>query len=98
MPFLQFASSHIATNHLSSVIGESSKIVPTLVENCFLQPLHCHVKRVEMNECSADPQNGQVTPSGQRRLTIKSWQTCLSEKYRMASCSVSGRAFSMRPI
>ena len=39
-PFLQFAKSHIAVNHLSRPIGESSNMVPTLSENfrrgCFV--------------------------------------------------------------
>jgi len=32
-PFLLLVMSQMATNHLSSPIGESSKIVPTLTEN-----------------------------------------------------------------
>ena len=32
-PFLQFTISHIAQNHLSRPIGESSNTVPTLSEN-----------------------------------------------------------------
>ena len=45
-------------------MGESSMIVPDLAENCFLQPLHFHTRRVLMNEF-LDPQCGQVgLPSG----------------------------------
>src|ERR1039458_5023902 len=39
-PLRQFASIHMATIHLSSPRGESWKMVPTLTENCFLQPRH----------------------------------------------------------
>ena len=38
MPFLQLVMNKTAVIHLSSVIGESSKIVPTLTVNCFLRP------------------------------------------------------------
>ena len=45
MPFLQFTSNHAAGSHLSSGMGESSKIVPTLALNCRLvwTDLHCRV-------------------------------------------------------
>src|ERR1039458_2052715 len=39
-PLRQFASIHMATIHLSSPSGESWNMVPTLTENCFLQPRH----------------------------------------------------------
>ena len=35
----------MAGNHLESGIGLSSKIVPTLTENCFRQSLHCQIRR-----------------------------------------------------
>ena len=35
IPFLQLTSIQRAASHLSSEIGESSKMVPTLTENCF---------------------------------------------------------------
>ena len=51
MQFLQLTSIHIATIHLSRVMGESSKMVPTLTVNCFLQPLQNQMRRVLMKEC-----------------------------------------------
>src|ERR1017187_1448982 len=71
MPFLQLQMSQTAVIHLSMPSGESSKIVPTLMVNCFLQPLQNHMRRVEMNECSHDPHRGHsIFPSGQRSVGI----------------------------
>lgn len=46
MPFLELAASQTAGSHLSRPSGESSKIVPTLTLNCFLQLLHFQTRRV----------------------------------------------------
>src|SRR5467141_152151 len=71
--------------------AESSKIVPTLTVNCFLHPLQNHMRRVEIKECSVEPQRGQVTlPVGQRRDTAYSKVFCGSEKKLTASCNVLG--------
>lgn len=82
MPFLQLVSIQIATSHLSSLIAESSKMVPTFTENCLRHPafLHFHKRRVEMYECSFPPHVGQIGPSGQRSLATKSVATSRSEK------------------
>src|SRR5881409_493931 len=45
-PFLLLLISQIQTSHLSSGIAESSKIEPSLTENCFLHPLHFQTRRV----------------------------------------------------
>src|ERR1017187_6668385 len=69
-PFLQLTTIQKAVIHLSSEIGESSKIVPTLTLNCRLQPLQNHIRRVLRKECSVPLQRGHlITPSGQRMLT-----------------------------
>src|SRR6266536_2015006 len=71
--------------------GESSKIVPTLIVNCFLQPLQNQMRRVEMKECSAEPQRGQlILPSGQRSMIANANARSASEKYTIASCRVFG--------
>ena len=68
MPFLQLQIIQTAVIHLSSEIGESSKMVPTLAVNCFLHPLQNQIFRVFTNELLSDSQRGQVTLlSGQRR-------------------------------
>jgi hypothetical protein len=41
-PFFASVMIHIATSHLSRPSGLSSKIVPTLTENCLRQPLQFH--------------------------------------------------------
>src|ERR1700716_3835340 len=92
MPFLQLAISQTAMSHLSRPIGESSKIVPTLTENCFwvCLALHSHRRRVFKNRTPFDPQVGQETPSGQRRATRKERQASGSEKNRTACKRVVG--------
>src|SRR5207245_6531054 len=76
MPFLALAMSQIAANHLSSPSGESSKMVPTLDENCRFGCLtwHSHRRRGGMKRTSAAPQVGQVTPLGHRISTMKARQ------------------------
>ena len=71
----QLPSIHMATTHLSSPIGESSKMVPTLTEDCFRQSLHCHRLRFRMKVTAADPQpiRGHTARSGQRIFATKSW-------------------------
>src|SRR4029079_1512225 len=90
IPLSEFAASQIAGSHLSSPSAESSKIVPTLTLDCFLQDLHFHRRRVETYEYSRPPQWGQRKPSGQRRPATKSVATSRSEKYAMASRRLVG--------
>ncbi len=82
IPFRSPASIHMAGSHLSKPMGESSKIVPTFTLDCFLQSLHCHMRRVLMKPTLAEPQpiRGQAGPFGNRSFTIKSWARSLSEK------------------
>jgi hypothetical protein len=69
-PFLKLAGIHIAIIHLSSPIGESSKMVPIFKANYFLQPLQGQILRVFTNEFFADPQRGkETTPFAQRSST-----------------------------
>src|SRR5438552_905122 len=79
-PFLQFTIIHSAASHLSRPMGESSKMVPTLTENCFLQLRHFQIRRVERNEVSPLSQRTQRTPSGQRSVTRNDRQMSRSEK------------------
>src|SRR5581483_485117 len=90
MPFFALAMSQIAASHLSRLMGESSKIVPTLTLNCFLQPLHFQTYRVLRYECSVPPHAGQTGPSGQRRRATYWTQTSGSEKCRTACMRVVG--------
>src|SRR5882672_2789849 len=52
----------MAQSHLSRPIGESSKIVPTLTENCFWQSRHFHIRRVLRNESLSAAQRGHTGP------------------------------------
>lgn len=63
-----------AGSHFSKGMGLSSKMVPTLAENCFLQARHFHRRRVDRKDSSLASQRGQVTPCGQRSLTMKARQ------------------------
>src|SRR5260370_7108984 len=67
-PLVAAVNNQTAGNHLSSPSGESSKILPTLTENCFRHFLQRQIARVLMNHISLLPQpkRGQVTPSGHR--------------------------------
>src|SRR5436305_3441490 len=80
-------------SHFSMGSGESSKIVPTLMENCFRAclALHSQSLRVAMNRTSVRPQVGQTTPFGQRSATMNSRQVSGLSKWRTASRSVRGR-------
>ena len=80
MPFLEFAVSQTAGSHLSKPSGESSKMVPSLTENCFLQPLHFQMRRVVRYECSVLLHRGQTGPLGQRRFATNSVATSRSAK------------------
>src|ERR1017187_4611516 len=91
MPFLQLASIHIASIHLSRLIGESSKIVPTLTVNCFLHSRHFHISRVLKNDSRLAWQRGQAGPLGQRTAATVLRQVIGSEKCRAASIRFSGR-------
>ena len=90
MPFFALEISHKADIQMSNPSGLSSMIVPTFTLNCFLQPLHFHILRVEMNVLLADWQRGHTTPSAHRSSTMNLRQVSASEKYRIASASVSG--------
>ncbi len=46
-PVRELVSNQTAGSHLSNPIGESSKIVPALTENCFLHARHFHRWRVD---------------------------------------------------
>src|SRR5580693_2836320 len=101
MPFLQLASIHIAVSHLSRPIGESSKIVPTLTENCLWQSRHFHISRVLRNDSRRRRHFGQKGPYGQRTLATASTQVWGSEKNRMASnkpLSSNDLTVSMNPL
>src|ERR1700726_3578402 len=89
-PFLPAEYSQIAGSHLESEIGESSKIVPFLTENCLRQSLHRHSDRVAMCPTFSAPQKGQITPFAQRSPARKSRHTASSSKYLTAARSVVG--------
>src|SRR5580693_7195197 len=94
MPFLQLTTNHTAGSHFSRAIGLSSKIVPTLAENCFLQERHFQIRRVDRKDGSGALQRGQVMlPSGQCSLATKVRLTSGSLKNSIASSSVSGAPF-----
>src|SRR5207245_7169720 len=80
----------MATSHLSRGSAESSKIVPTLQENCLraCSALHSHIRRVEIKRTSLLPQVGHSMPLGQRRSTMNARQLSELPKYRMACWSV----------
>src|SRR5258706_11619260 len=82
IPFFALTISHIPTNHLSKVIGLSSIIVPTLMENWrrFGQHSQVHTLRLAVNETLSEPQRGHFTPSVQRIETIKLRATSPSAK------------------
>src|SRR5262249_28834439 len=65
---------------------ESSKIVPTLTENCFRQPRHVQSLRVLINDTLRPWHLGHSGPLGHLTLATVSRQTIGSEKYRMAAC------------
>src|SRR5690349_14715800 len=93
MPFLQFAISHIAVSHLLSGSGESSKIEPTLTENCLLHSRQRHSLRDSMYFESVALQRGQTgLPSGQRIAATNALHTSSSEKYLIASCKPFGNS------
>src|ERR1017187_1448249 len=91
-PFLQFETSQVANIHLSIPSGLSSKMLPSLTVNCFLQPLQNQIFRVEMKECSLDSQRGQVMPFGQRSATAAVNALAGSPKYTIASWRVVGKS------
>src|SRR6266487_4864601 len=93
MPFLQLTSSHIVGSHLSRPMGESSKIVPTLIENlrlgCFVRQFHSLA--FFRNVTSVEPQVGHFTiPSGHLTFIMNAKHTSASLKYRIACSSVVG--------
>src|ERR1035438_10446763 len=69
IPFLEFTICHMAMSHLSRPIGESSITVPVFRVNwgasCFSR--QCQRLYFSRKMILAEPQRGQVTPSGQRR-------------------------------
>src|SRR5216684_550854 len=90
MPFLQLEINHIAQSHLSRPIALSSKIVPTLTENCFLQSRHFHISRVVKKDSRFDAQRGHAGPSAHRSFAMKFTQVRGSEKCLMTSTKVCG--------
>src|SRR5215510_16187260 len=97
MPFFAFTINQIADSHLSRPIGESSMIVPSFTEKCFLQPAQIQMRRVFTKECFSELQRGHVIPSGHLIATMQPSAVSGSEKYLTASRSVfgNGRSFSM---
>src|ERR1700733_14511898 len=73
-------------------MGESSITVPVFKVNCGASCFSRQCQRLyfSRNSTFAEPQRGQVTPSGQRRAIKYSRQLAGSEKYRIASCRVVG--------
>ena len=73
MPFLQLATGQIAGNHLSCVSGVSSKMVPTLTENCLRGVLRLALPERPGGEETdvRTPAGRQATPLGQRSTTLK---------------------------
>src|SRR2546429_9265925 len=67
MPFLLLASIQSAGSHLSNPMGLSSKIVPSLTENCRPHSRHFQMRRVLRKPGSLASQAGQITPLGRRR-------------------------------
>lgn len=99
MPFFAFVSNHITVSHLSKLIGEFSKIVPTLTLNCFLQALHFQILRVARNDVSVCWHFGQTGfPSAQRSEATKLIQVVSSEKNLVAFCNVVGNSLLLNII
>src|SRR5262245_31923955 len=93
MPFLQLEICQTPSSQDLSGIGESSKIVPTLTENCRLGCFWRHSNRRWLARYRGLGwlQIGQVTtPSGQRISTIYWWQLSGLAKNSMAAWSVVG--------
>jgi hypothetical protein len=66
-------------------------MVPTLMENCFLQSRHFHIKRVLRNEVRFDWHCGQAaSPFSHRSAAKNRTQVRGSEKYWIASISEVG--------
>src|SRR5881394_2609622 len=98
MPFFALTISQVAGNHLVRLKGESSKIVPTLVLNCFLQPLQFQTRRDSTYlPISFEPHRGHSTPLGQRSAVMNSWHVLSSAKKRVASINPWGKFFSSMP-
>src|SRR5881394_1645217 len=89
----------MAGSHLSRPSGESSKIVPTLTENCLRHERHFQMRRVLRKPQLSESHIGQRTPSGHRRDTTNSSAASGSAKNRIASERVSGAAvFLFMPV
>src|SRR5689334_3606378 len=82
--------SQSAGSHLSRPIAESSKIVPSLTENCLRHFRHFQMRRVLRNIGSVASQCGHMTPVGQRSEATNSKAASGSEKYRIASWRLLG--------
>src|ERR1022692_4791516 len=54
----------MAVSHLSSPMGESSKMVPTLTLNCLRHARQVHVRRVFTNDSFLPWQRGHSGPFG----------------------------------
>src|SRR5260370_10531670 len=91
--------SQTAVIHLSRGIGLSSKIVPTLIENCFFGclVLHSHRRRVAIKRKSLDWQVGQIGPSGKMRA-LRNWKHRSGlAKYAIACWRVLGSVAMTKP-
>src|ERR1017187_2981925 len=92
MPFLQFTRSLKAGSHLSSPMGESSKIVPVFSENlrmlCFMA--HFHTRAFSSHVTRSDPHLG--TPdytAGPAKLHQEPAAVWKSSKWMIASRRVA---------
>src|SRR2546426_11985610 len=91
MPFLLFASIHSAGSHLSSPMGLSSKIVPSLTENCRPQSRHFQMRRGLRKPGVRASHAGQGAPFGQRSEARKVRLVAGAAKEGMPSTSEFGK-------
>src|ERR1017187_9407700 len=76
----------MVTSHLAKPIGLSSKIVPTLTENCLRHPRQVQSIRDWINDTRVHVHRGQTgAPFIHFSLATASKQTSGSEKYWIAS-------------
>src|SRR6516164_3564306 len=95
MPFLALTIIQNAGSHLSNPNALSSKIVPTLTENCLEHSRHFHRRRVARKPTSSVLQTGHLgLPSGQRTEAMKLMALSASAKYLIACASVCGNSIS----
>jgi hypothetical protein len=84
MPFLLTAIKLVASSHLWNGICERSKIVPVRAVNLPRQPLHMNMPACVLPPILvtvAEPQSGQLTPSGQRSASM--WAVALASSVKI---------------